>query len=209
MADLGQSDFAALRERAQHLSDHLQGVQRDIAATRAEGHAAGGLITATVAADGRLLDLSIDPSAINPEDAEGLAGQIRAAVEEAHRNAQELRDAQLGQVSGRVNGLIEGIRSATTGAFGARVAGFAAAPPPTATAAGASAASRPAPSAVPAPPVRPQRSRVPGAAAAQPGAEPEPSVSQLLAALAAARPRVAPTAFAPVEPRPSVPGAES
>ena len=51
--------------------------QQELADTEVEGTAGGGLVTATVNGQGELVDLSIDPEAIDPEDPEETAADHR------------------------------------------------------------------------------------------------------------------------------------
>jgi len=54
--------------------------------------------------DLRLLDLQIDPEAIDPEDPELLQDMVLAAVNEGIRAAQELASSKLGGVTGGAGG---------------------------------------------------------------------------------------------------------
>jgi DNA-binding YbaB/EbfC family protein len=113
MPDLERPDFAALRQRAQRLTDDLRDVQDELLEGTTTGHAADGLVTATVGGDGRLLDLRIDPSVIDPEDPQGLADLVVTAAQHAHRTAIEQRAEHLGQVQSQLNGILDGIRQAS------------------------------------------------------------------------------------------------
>ena len=87
-------DHDATGDRA--ILGHLQEIERDVRRMRqavadATGTAesAGGLIEATVGVHGELVDLTLDPRLYRTPDADALAEQIRTAVNEAGRNAQE------------------------------------------------------------------------------------------------------------------------
>jgi DNA-binding YbaB/EbfC family protein len=155
MPDNGQPDFAALRQRAQHLYEGMQDVQQNLSAAQASGYSGDGLVSATVAGDGRLLDLRIDASVIDPDDPEGLAGLVIAAVQAAQQNAAELQAEHAGAVSAQLNGILDGIRRATRSAVPQALPTFPA-PSMLAPSQGGAAANRSAgqnrPSAVPASP---------------------------------------------------------
>ncbi|GAA1227478.1 hypothetical protein GCM10009665_17460 [Kitasatospora nipponensis] len=112
MPDPVQPDFAALRQRAQRLQDDLREAQEELTEGSSTGHAAAGLVTARVGGDGRLLDLLIDASVIDPEDPQGLADLVVTAVQHAHQAAIERRSEQLGAVSGELTGILATIRQA-------------------------------------------------------------------------------------------------
>jgi DNA-binding protein YbaB len=87
-------DHDATGDRA--ILGHLQEIERDVRRMRqavadATGTAesAGGLIEATVGVHGELVNLTLDPRLYRTPDADALADQIRTAVNEAGRNAQE------------------------------------------------------------------------------------------------------------------------
>ncbi|MDX6240438.1 MAG: hypothetical protein QOG10_5258 [Kribbellaceae bacterium] len=75
---------------------HLEEIERDVRRMRqavadstGTAESADGLIEATVGVHGELLDLTLDPRLYRTPDADALAEQIRTAVNEAGRNAQE------------------------------------------------------------------------------------------------------------------------
>jgi DNA-binding protein YbaB len=55
--------------------------------------------------DLRLLEVTIDPDAADPEDVEMLSEMVLAAVNEAIRSAQELASKRLGGVTGGLGGM--------------------------------------------------------------------------------------------------------
>jgi len=65
--------------------------------------------TVQVSGDLRLLEIAIDPEAIDPEDPELLQDMVLAAVNEAIRSAQELAASRLGGISGLGAGGLGGL----------------------------------------------------------------------------------------------------
>ena len=61
------------------MQQQLLAAQDELARTEVTGTAGGGLVTATVTGSGELIGLDIDPTAIDPGDAEGLADLVVAA----------------------------------------------------------------------------------------------------------------------------------
>jgi DNA-binding YbaB/EbfC family protein len=70
-----------------------------------EASAGGGIVKAKMSGDLRLLELTIDQEAIDPEDADMLQDMIVAAVNEAIRSAQELAATRMGNLAGGLGGL--------------------------------------------------------------------------------------------------------
>ena len=70
-----------------------------------EASAGGGMVKVTMGGDMTLREISIDPEAIDPEEAEILADMVQAAVNEALRAAQDLAGAKMGGITGGMGGL--------------------------------------------------------------------------------------------------------
>ena len=91
----------------QKMLRQMQKMQEDMARVQAElqqesvtASAGGGAVTAKVSGGLELLEVVIDPAAVDPEDVEMLQDVIVAAVNEAMRAAQELAQSRLGTVAG-------------------------------------------------------------------------------------------------------------
>jgi hypothetical protein len=84
-------------EEAQRMQDKLQ---HDLAELRISATAGGGAVTATVNGQKELLELHIDPGAVDPEDVEMLQDLIVAAVNEASRRVDEELQQKLGGMMG-------------------------------------------------------------------------------------------------------------
>jgi DNA-binding YbaB/EbfC family protein len=65
-----------------------------------EASAGGGMVKVKMSGDLRLLEIAIDPEAIDPEDPELLQDMVTAAVNEGIRAAQELATSKLGGIAG-------------------------------------------------------------------------------------------------------------
>jgi len=96
----------------QKMMKQMQKMQEDMARVQAElqqesvtASAGGGAVTARVSGGLELLEVVIDPSAVDPEDVEMLQDVIVAAVNEAMRSAQQLAQDRLGGVAGGLSGL--------------------------------------------------------------------------------------------------------
>lgn len=99
-ADLpGGLDLTSLMAQAQQMQQQLLAAQNQLAAAEVTGTAGGGLVRATVTGDGQVIGLEIDPSAIDPADAEGLADLVLAAIRDAHRAAGDLQQRAMGPLA--------------------------------------------------------------------------------------------------------------
>jgi DNA-binding YbaB/EbfC family protein len=80
---------------AQQMQEQLMDAQQELADAEVEGSAGGGLVTAVVNGQGELLDLTIRPDAIDPdnpeESAQTIADLVLAAVRDANRSVMQLQ----------------------------------------------------------------------------------------------------------------------
>ncbi|HEX9700931.1 MAG TPA: YbaB/EbfC family nucleoid-associated protein [Acidobacteriota bacterium] len=84
-------------EEAQRMQEKLQ---RDLAEVRVTASAGGGVVTATVDGQKQLLELKIDPGAVDPDDIDMLQDLVVAAVNEAARRVDEEIQEKLGGMMG-------------------------------------------------------------------------------------------------------------
>ena len=91
----GQLDMQQLLAAAQQMQEQLMDAQQELADAEVEGSAGGGLVTAVVNGQGELLDLTIRPDAIDPdnpeESAQTIADLVLAAVRDANRSVMQLQ----------------------------------------------------------------------------------------------------------------------
>ena len=87
-------------KQVQKMQADMQATQEALAAETVEGSAGGGVVKATVTGMGALESVTIDPSAVDPDDVEMLQDLIVAAVNEGLRQAQELQASRFGGITG-------------------------------------------------------------------------------------------------------------
>ncbi len=89
--------------QAQQLQQRLEKAQEELEAATVEATAGGGMVTAVVTGKLRLTSLTIDPEAVDPDDAEVLGEMVMAAVNEALQKAQDLAQQKMGAITGGLN----------------------------------------------------------------------------------------------------------
>ena len=73
-------------KQAQQMQESLQ---KKMAETRVEGNAGGGMVTVVCNGAKQIQSLKIDPEVVSKEDVEMLQDLIVAAINDAHRKADE------------------------------------------------------------------------------------------------------------------------
>ncbi len=103
-----QMDMQQLFAAAQQMQEQLMNAQQALADAEVTGTAGGGLVRATVNGQGELMDLSIDPAAVDPADPEEtartIADLVLAAVRDAYRAAEALQQQQMGPLAAVMSG---------------------------------------------------------------------------------------------------------
>ena len=82
-----------MMKQAQQMQERLQ---KQMAETRVEATAGGGMVTVIMDGGKRLQSLKIDPEAVSKDDVEMLQDLILAAINDAHRKVDEELQKQMG-----------------------------------------------------------------------------------------------------------------
>jgi DNA-binding YbaB/EbfC family protein len=99
-------DMNKMLREAQRMQEELAKAQEDAAKEIVEASAGGGMVTVKANGAGEIVEITIDPRAIDPEDPEILADMVLAAVNEALRSAQGLIQSKMsGLIPGDLGGL--------------------------------------------------------------------------------------------------------
>jgi DNA-binding YbaB/EbfC family protein len=96
----GGMNLNQLMKQAQQMQAEMMKAQEQLKEEVVEASAGGGMVKVKMSGDMRLLELTIDPEAIDPDDAEVLADMVTAAVNEALRAAQALTGERMGGIPG-------------------------------------------------------------------------------------------------------------
>ncbi len=108
MARGGMGNIQQLMQQAQRMQQQMAQKQAELAEKTVTAQSGGGMVTATVNGAHELLELSIDPDVIDPDDKEMLEDMVVAAVNQAMQQAEEMAQQELGKLTGGMN--IPGLR---------------------------------------------------------------------------------------------------
>jgi nucleoid-associated protein EbfC len=101
----GGLDLGAMMKQVQQMQAEMSEAQEKLKDEVVEASAGGGMVKVKVSGDLRVLEMSIDPEAVDPEETEILQDMVVAAVNEGLRSAQELATNKLGGIAGGAGGL--------------------------------------------------------------------------------------------------------
>ena len=82
-----------MMQQAQQMQERLQ---KDMAGLRVEGNAGGGMVTVLVNGAKQVQSLTIDPEVVSKDDVGMLQDLIVAALNDAHRKADEAMARKMG-----------------------------------------------------------------------------------------------------------------
>jgi DNA-binding YbaB/EbfC family protein len=88
-----------LQRMAQQMQQEMARVQAELEAATVEGTAGGGVVRATVTGKQELVELVIDPAAVDPDDVDMLQDLVMAAVNDALRSSRQLAEEKMGAVT--------------------------------------------------------------------------------------------------------------
>lgn len=98
-------DMNKMMKQVQKMQADMARIQDELGEATVEASAGGGAVKVVMTGDLRVESVSLDPSAVDPEDVEMLQDLVAAAVNEALRSAQELASEKMSSVTGGIGGM--------------------------------------------------------------------------------------------------------
>ena len=102
---MGGGNMQQLMRQAQKLQDQMAKTQEELETHEYSAQAGGGMVTVVVTGKRELKAIEIKPECVDPEDVEMLQDMILAAVNEALRNGEQAREAEMGKLSPGMGGM--------------------------------------------------------------------------------------------------------
>lgn len=100
-----QPDMSQILAQAQQMQAQLQAAQQEILATTVVGNAGNGLVTVTMAGNGDVSAVTVDPKVVDPEDVETLQDLLLGAFKDAHTKVANVAEEKMGPLSQGMGGL--------------------------------------------------------------------------------------------------------
>ena len=99
----GGMNQAAMMKQAQKMQQEMLRMQEEMENKTFSATTGGGLVTATVNGKHEVLDLKINPEAVDPDDVDMLQDMVIAAVNEAMRAADADSAQNMSRLTGGLN----------------------------------------------------------------------------------------------------------
>jgi DNA-binding YbaB/EbfC family protein len=93
-------DINKLMQQVQQMQEQMTQAQDELAKEVVEASAGGGMVTVKANGAMEIVEIKIDPKAIDPDDPDLLADMVLAATNEAIRSARSLMEQRLGGLAG-------------------------------------------------------------------------------------------------------------
>ena len=105
----GQPNMNELLKQAQKMQEQLLAARAEAETQEVEGQAGGGVVKVRVTGGMEFRGVTIDPSAVDPDDVGMLEDLVLAAVNEARRSADALQQQKMGGVTGGLQNALGGL----------------------------------------------------------------------------------------------------
>ena len=97
------NNLQQLFQLVQQSQARLSEIQTQLASKTVTATSGGGLVKVTADGQGRIRQVKIDPSVVDPEDVEMLEDLVQAAVSDVQARARELYEEEIGRMTGGLN----------------------------------------------------------------------------------------------------------
>ena len=93
-------DMNKMLQQVQEMQSQMAKAQEELAKETVEASAGGGMVTVKATGALEIVEVKIDPKAIDPDDPQMLEDMVLAATNEAIRSARSLMESRLGGLAG-------------------------------------------------------------------------------------------------------------
>jgi DNA-binding YbaB/EbfC family protein len=99
----GMGNMQNMMKQMQKMQKKMAEAQEELGEKTLEGTAGGGMVTVTVSGHKEVVDVKINPEAVDPDDVEMLQDLILAAVNDALKKVEEITNSTMGQFTKGMN----------------------------------------------------------------------------------------------------------
>ncbi|EFH05578.1 DNA-binding protein, YbaB/EbfC family [Clostridioides difficile NAP08] len=99
----GGGNMNNLLKQAQKMQENMQKAQQELESKEVEASVGGGAVTVKVNGKKEVIDITIKPEVVDPDDIEMLQDLVLSAVNQALRNIDDIQASQMSKVTGGMN----------------------------------------------------------------------------------------------------------
>ena len=99
----GGGNMNNLLKQAQKMQENMQKAQQELESKEVEASVGGGAGTVKVNGKKEVIDITIKPEVVDPDDIEMLQDLVLSAVNQALRNIDDIQASQMSKVTGGMN----------------------------------------------------------------------------------------------------------
>ncbi len=92
-----------MMKQMQQMQRQMAQIEEELKSEKVEATAGGGMVKATVSGKQDILEIKINPEAVDPQDVELLEDMVTAAVREAIEKSRELGKQKMAGLTGGMN----------------------------------------------------------------------------------------------------------
>ena len=96
----GMGNMNNLMKQAKKMQEQMAKIQEELEEKTVEASVGGGVVSVIVNGKKEIIEISIKPEAVDPDDVEMLQDLILAAGNEAMRKADEMAQGEMGKLTG-------------------------------------------------------------------------------------------------------------
>jgi hypothetical protein len=97
------TNFQQLLQMGQKMQARMTELQDELEKKTVESTSGGGMVKVTADAKGRVRELKIDPTVVDPDDVEMLEDLVLAAVSDAQQRAEKVYAEEMKKATGGMN----------------------------------------------------------------------------------------------------------
>lgn len=98
-----KQNMNSVLKQAQKMQEEMERIQQETEEENIEATSGGGAVKVVVNGKKELVEIKLDPDAVDPEDVETLEDLIMAAVNEAVKKAEDMMEERMSAVTGGLN----------------------------------------------------------------------------------------------------------
>ncbi len=97
------TDFQQLLQMGQQMQARMSELQTELDKQTVTATSGGGMVKVTADGRGRIREVKIDPTVVDPDDVEMLEDLVLAAISEAQQRASQAYEEEMKKVTGGLN----------------------------------------------------------------------------------------------------------